>query len=344
MTQALLDLALDVNLPAVLWGPPGIGKTARVRQAATEREWPVVTVLSSIRQPDDFNGLPWINDGTVEMIPPLWARALAEYDGPSILFLDEISCTPPSTQAALLRVLFERVVGDVALPDDVRIICAANPPDQAASGWDLSMPLANRLMHIDWPTPTTTEWCEWAMGHIARERAILVTGFMRRFPHLLLDVPDNDIQGGLAWPSPRSWEMAAKLIGRSQSLEDEALAIETCVGRSAAVSFLSWREETDEWPLPEYLLKNPEDCPLPTDRLDMLHLSLHGMVDWLKQGFDACAWQNAWVVLDRVREGHADLILPVAASLLSMREAEGLPTPTWLADYHEALATMRRST
>ena len=52
-------------------------------------------------------------------------------------------------QAALLRV--ERVVGDLELPDEVVVVAAANPPEFAAGGWDLSAPLANRFCHLDWP-------------------------------------------------------------------------------------------------------------------------------------------------------------------------------------------------
>jgi hypothetical protein len=53
-------------------------------------------------------------------------------------------------QAALLRVVLERTVGDLSLPADVAVVAAANPPEQAADGWDLSAPLANRLCHLRW--------------------------------------------------------------------------------------------------------------------------------------------------------------------------------------------------
>ncbi|MEU7891906.1 hypothetical protein AB0B45_03455 [Nonomuraea sp. NPDC049152] len=32
----------------------------------------------------------------------------------------------------------------------MRIVAAANPPEQASYGWDLSAPPANRLIHLDW--------------------------------------------------------------------------------------------------------------------------------------------------------------------------------------------------
>src|ERR687883_493254 len=51
---------------------------------------------------------------------------------------------------ARLPVVLERVVGDLDLPEGVVVVAAANPPEQAADGWDLSAPLANRFCHLDW--------------------------------------------------------------------------------------------------------------------------------------------------------------------------------------------------
>src|SRR5207248_8810483 len=45
-----------------------------------------------------------------------------------LLFLDELTTAPPAVQAAMLRVVLERVVGDVTLPPAVRVVAAANPP------------------------------------------------------------------------------------------------------------------------------------------------------------------------------------------------------------------------
>ena len=49
----------------------------------------------------------------------------------------------------MLTVALERMVGRTKLPDAVRIVAAANPPDRAAGGVDLTPPMANRFLHID---------------------------------------------------------------------------------------------------------------------------------------------------------------------------------------------------
>src|SRR6202044_1676977 len=133
----------------LLWGAPGTGKTSAIRAMAEAMGLPCETVIASIREPSDFAGLPVVTGDVVRFAPPLWATRLAEA-GTGVLFLDELSTAPPAVQAALLRVVLERVVGDLELPEDVAVVAAANPPEQAADGWDLSAPLANRLCHLTW--------------------------------------------------------------------------------------------------------------------------------------------------------------------------------------------------
>ena len=146
---AALGLAMAARVPALLWGAPGTGKSSVVRAVAQGLGWPCQVVIASIREPSDFAGLPVVSGSGVRFAPPTWATDLAAA-GHGVLFLDEISTAPPAVQAALLRVVLERTVGDLRLPDDVVVVAAANPPEQAADGWDLSAPLANRFCHLDW--------------------------------------------------------------------------------------------------------------------------------------------------------------------------------------------------
>src|SRR4029453_7190258 len=109
-----LAVAVHARVPVLLWGSPGTGKTSVVRALGESLGWPVEVVIGSIREPADFAGLPVVADGAVEMAPPAWARRLFEA-GEGLLFLDELTTAPPAVQAAMLRVVLERVVGDLAL-------------------------------------------------------------------------------------------------------------------------------------------------------------------------------------------------------------------------------------
>src|SRR5262245_30124094 len=148
-----LTLAVAADLPVLLWGEPGIGKTAALNQLADALDLPLTTVIASVHEPSDFSGLPVVGaDPAVQgvpMAPPDWAVRLVRA-GRGLLFLDELSTAPPAVQAALLRLVLERRVGALRLPPGVRIVAAANPRGSAADGWDLSAPLANRFVHLQW--------------------------------------------------------------------------------------------------------------------------------------------------------------------------------------------------
>ena len=219
-------MAIAARVPVLLWGAPGTGKTSTIRALADAAGLPCETVIASIREPSDFAGLPIVVGQGVRFAPPAWAQRLAAA-GRGLLFLDELSTAPPAVQAALLRVVLERVVGDLDLPADIAVVAAANPPEQAADGWDLSAPLANRLCHLAWDiNPRVVAdglaggWAapqvpELTGGWEAEEILArgLVAAFLRARPALACAPPADPASAGRGWPSPRTWEMAARLWG-----------------------------------------------------------------------------------------------------------------------------------
>ena len=125
-----------------------------IQAAAAADDVPCETVIGSLREPSDFAGLPVVTDDGVRLEPPAWAKRLHAAQA-GYLFLDELSTSPPAVQSAMLGVALERRVGDLLLPRAVQVVAAANPPERAADGWDLTPPLANRFLHVSY-TPAST--------------------------------------------------------------------------------------------------------------------------------------------------------------------------------------------
>jgi len=342
MKSFSLAIAIQAGAPVLAWGPPGTGKTATIHAVGAALNLPVEVVLASIREPSDFSGLPIIREAGVMMEPPAWARRLA-VSGKGILFLDEISTAPPAVQAALLRVVLDRVVGDLPLPAGVAVVAAANPPEQAAGGWDLSAPLANRFCHLSWtldtqgwidgmiqgwPVPSVPRLPDGWQSFIPAARA-LVASFIRHRPHLLLQVPASEEQAGKAWPSPRSWDMASRLLAAADAAHagDDVAAslIAGCVGEGAAMEFLAWRRALD-LPDPEMVLSDPDRFQVPS-RGDQAYAVLTAVVAAALRDLSRDRWLAAWAVLARAAEQGAKDIAAAAAKALATARRPDLPLP-----------------
>lgn len=280
-----------LGIPALLWGAPGEGKSSFVESLRRD-DFPVVTLIASIHDPTDFSGLPVHLNGQVRFAPPEWTFAFDE-TGQGILFLDELTTAPPSVQAALLRVILERKVGFRPLPKGVRVVAAANPPDQVVGGWELSPPLRNRFVHIRWAL--SGEIYQKALregfgqpslpaidpdAHAEAEKfwRTMVEVFLRHHSHLAKTNPSDE---EYAFASPRTWDFAIALMASCDLLgkvpkpgqkgsEVFLNLVEGCVGKGAAVAFAEFLQ-TLRLPDPDEVLDGKITLDLKSFRDDELY-------------------------------------------------------------------------
>jgi hypothetical protein len=338
-----LALAVSANLPVLLWGEPGIGKSATLRQLAAGLGTPMETVIASVHEPSDFAGLPIVGDDPavtgVPMAPPDWAVRLATA-GEGLLFFDELSSAPPAVQAALLRVVLERHVGSLRLPDAIRIVAAANPPASAADGWHLSPPLANRFIHLHWTHDPATVARGLAgtwpavevpvvdtrrMGTAVAKARGAVAGFLTARPGLAHHLPSDTEGRGGAWPSPRTWDMVLRLLAFHHACgtgaDALALGVVGAIGDGAGLEFTSYLEQLD-LPDPERVLANPDAFTLPK-RGDRQLACLTAIVSSVRSRTTRARWEAAWTVLAQaVRAGVPDIAARAAMDLAAMRERD----------------------
>ncbi|GAB3159167.1 MoxR family ATPase [Micromonospora sonneratiae] len=352
-----LALAVSANLPVLLWGEPGIGKSATLHQLADGLGTPMETVIASVHEPSDFAGLPIVGDDPavdgVPMAPPDWAVRVTR-QGEGLVFFDELSSAPPAVQAALLRVVLERRVGSLQLPDRVRIVAAANPPTSAADGWHLSPPLANRFVHLSWvhdprvvarglagtwpavEVPTVDP--RRLAGAVARARGT-VAGFLTARPGLAHHLPTDAESRGSAWPSPRTWEMVLRLLAFHHAAGTGTDAFRAtvvgAVGDGAGLEFLSYLDELD-LPDPERVLADPGAFALPA-RGDRQLAFLTAMVSAVQSRTTRQRWEAGWVVLAKaVDAGVPDVAARAAMDLAAMRQVDW-PVPDAVDAFIEVL-------
>lgn len=327
-----LAAAIRAGVPALIWGPPGVGKSASVEAMGRANGFETEVVLGSIREASDFLGLPVEKDGKTSYAAPDWALRLANAPK-GLLYLGELTTTGPSVMRAMLRVLQERVVGDVRLPDTVAIVADANPPSVAVDGFELPAPIANRLMHLDYEFDADDWFTGMAGGFDAleapaiddltvddparRQRAgMLVMGFLHHAAHRLNPgVPENEEEAGRGWPSPRSWHNAARVLGYLPARDTEAamLVLTGLVGRAAALEYLAW-EPTADLADPRAVLANPGIVKWDEERPDKL-FALMQSITALTLADRRLMPKAAKVAAACARSGRPDVALPAVRRL-----------------------------
>ncbi|MER5763062.1 MoxR family ATPase [Streptomyces sp. NPDC002082] len=358
-----LTLAVAADLPVLLWGEPGIGKTAALTQLAASLDLPLTTVIASVHEPSDFSGLPIVGDDPAEqgvpMAPPDWAVRLVRA-GRGLLFLDELSTAPPAVQAALLRLVLERRIGALRLPPEVRIVAAANPRSSAADGWELSPPLANRFVHLQWTHDQEVvvrglggTWPRATLPRLDPERLPEAVDFARRAvcgllaarPTLVHRLPSGETRRGGPWPSPRSWEMTLCLLAfataAGSSREVLSLLVRGTVGDGPGLELLASLDRMD-LPDPESLLADPAGAVLP-ERGDLRQAVLDGVVEAVRGRPEKSRWDAAWALLARALEtGAPDLVVVPATTLAALRRADW-EVPAAIERLAGAVALSRRA-
>lgn len=342
VTRAI-GVAVGAALPVALRGRPGVGKTSMIEGIASAAGMHLEVVVGSLREPTDLAGLPIVrSDGGIDLAAPRWALNANAATGGAVVLFDELTTASPAVQAAMLRVVRERIVGDLQLADHVRIVAAYNDAADCG-GYDLELPMRSRFIHLTVPS-NVDEFCNGLMNgwnapsvtpleaeHYVTNWRALVAAFVRARPSMLDSAPDLGSTGG--YPTPRSWEMAAMAADAVERFGEDAsvrsLLVAGCVGAGAAAEFCSFVDNLD-LPDPRALLAEPDAVTPHLDqrRPDRVMMVLHGVVDTVVRSADPDLWARSWCIAEiATAAGFADLVA-WAFRPIAMSRPDGVAIPT----------------
>ena len=330
------------GLPLALRGRPGVGKTSMIELVSQRLGLSCEVVVGSLREPTDFAGLPVVDDeGNVRLAPPVWAQRASMSPPGAVVLLDELTTASPAVQAAMLRVVRERVVGEITMPERVRIVAAYNDADDCG-GYELELPMRSRLIHLNvrpdldvftrgitagWsidPTPVVMPDPS-AIAQHRQHWSNLVAAFLRSRPSLLEAPPQRGSWGG--YPTPRTWEMviaaAAACDASGESEEVRELLIIGCIGAAASTEFVTFADNLDI-PAIADVMADPELSRPCFDRgkPDRAMVLLLEAAQFVARSGGAADWQNAWIIgAIAVAAGFGDLVAWAFRGLPSMRPA-----------------------
>ncbi len=263
----LRDVVLNTHpkdfMPVIVWGPAGVGKSSIIEQVFGKTEAGLQTVILSQIGPLDTNGLPHIENVTIEdkFVKENTHKTTEDETvftpnrtfgrGRKHLFLDELNNAAPSTLAAVQNLLSSKQMGGDSY-EDVHIICACNPPSTNSLAMDINFPTVSRVMHIILEY-TLDDFINYALatGYIHPA----VTAFHKKSNGTFLQAKWSCSNANYSvpepganepFPCPRSWTLASnamKALSKNKSngkVVDYSMLkplIEGCVGIKAADEF-----------------------------------------------------------------------------------------------------------
>lgn len=260
----LLDHHISTAMPCMIWGPPGVGKSQIVKQAARrafESKAGGARWFIDLRGPTidalDIRGLP-----TVENMITVFAQSgllpIAGRDADhGAIFLDELPGADPMVQKAFLELSLDRTVGEYCLPDGWVIIAAGNRMQDRAGVGRFNSALADRFSHYTM-TVNVNAWSEHAVtsGWPAE-----LVAFIRFRDELLHDFdPDRLVNA-----TPRAWEMAIPAFTSGLAPDLELIALAGTVGEGPAAEFIGFLKIWRSLPSPDAILMNPAGSSVPDD-------------------------------------------------------------------------------
>tara|TARA_R100000655_G_scaffold21305_1_gene43701 strand:+ start:1353 stop:2402 length:1050 start_codon:yes stop_codon:yes gene_type:complete len=251
--QIALSVLQGNNTPFFLGGT-GIGKSAIVESIAhelsgerklvrdainpTANEFGFIDFRLSLYESVDLGGLPYIDDDNTQK------RAFLgnlPQGGEGLLFFDEYAQASGSLQAIVGQIIYEGRIGEYALPDGWKVICAGNRASDRASSNKLPSHVIGRCSIIDFDH-STEDWLAWASVNDVHQDVIAYIGYRQD----ALNVFDPKVV--TPQPSPRSWTRLSDTLKTEppKSLWQETFKCD--VGEEQAIEFSTFLSLKDDVP------------------------------------------------------------------------------------------------
>lgn len=211
--------------PILLMGPPGVGKTQIMEQAARDCGVALVAYTITHHTRQSAVGLPFIRqrhyagrDVSVteytmsEIIASIYAKMESTGLSEGILFIDEINCVSETLAPTMLQFLQCKTFGNQAVPAGWVIVAAGNPPEYNKSVRDFDLVTLDRVRRMD-IQPDLGVWREYARA-VGIHSAIL--SYLELHPQHFYQI-EADVEGS-RFVTARGWEDLSNLLDTYEAL------------------------------------------------------------------------------------------------------------------------------
>ncbi|MBE6413562.1 MAG: hypothetical protein E7035_03285 [Verrucomicrobiaceae bacterium] len=268
-----IELFDKANVPLMIYGTFGIGKSDIVRSSAKDKaekypertyiDWmassdevkldalknpskyfALIDIRLSQMEPSDIRGIPNIFNTQelpcLQTIPWSWVMYITRPDACGTLFLDEINLAAPQIAASAYQIINDRVISDRHISPGVNIVAAGNTTRDTDIVYDMPNPLKDRFAELEVAFDSQAWLNEWAPQHCHP----MIYSFCTFKESWIHHLSENDSDKHV---TPRGIERASKIINMfakdSKGLEITPFlfdAIAGCVGNGWTVQFKAY--------------------------------------------------------------------------------------------------------
>lgn len=241
----------DMNVPLIIVGPPGCGKTQIMAQAAADTGALYTELLIAGRDIGDWY-MPFVDNGGLKFYyNPAIPLIGSKWDTDKLVYLniDEFSGGKPLMQNQMLKALDEFMIGADRLSPNTRIFGTGNRAWDLAHVEQLSAALGNRATFV-----TVEPDLEAFLAYgIARKFHPITLAWVKFDPTYLMSFDSEQfLAGDPAFCSPRSNERLSKIqyqydLGNMSKSVFRALVCGT-IGQKVGIKYIGFTDIREEMP------------------------------------------------------------------------------------------------
>lgn len=298
--------------PVLLMGPPGIGKTAIMEQAASECGIALVSYTITHHTRQSAIGLPFLTkrkyggiEHTIteytmsEIIASVYDKMEETGLQEGILFIDEINCVSETLAPTMLQFLQRKSFGSHVVPTGWVIVAAGNPPEYNKSVRDFDVVTLDRLKRID-VEENYEVWKKYAYRNQIHAAVLSYLDIKPQHFYTFETTVD-----GQAFVTARGWEDLSQFLLASEKLDlpvDESVILEYLQHPRIARDFAAYYDLFQKYQsdyhvdeilsgtLPASVLERLQGAPF-DERLSVIGL----LIGRLTEHFSICYYTDSYV-------------------------------------------------